>query len=224
MTVPTAHQHPCWKPNFRIPGRLASNRGDGVRASASGRPPSLAAMVARVLEQSAWQALEADHADRVDAATAGHRARRQTRHRPPGRGLPLHLLPVQAGAAAPLAPRPRRGPRGRRPARPRVVAVLPRRSTAAAELDAAAYLAARGGDRRLRAAPRVGDPRAAGAARLLRPARVGDGLPPVARRGAARRLAAAARRRAAPTRSSTGCRSGARTSTRSASTRRRPGR
>ena len=35
-------------------------------------------MVAGVLEQAAWQALEADHADRVDALTAGHRGRRQT--------------------------------------------------------------------------------------------------------------------------------------------------
>ncbi|GAA2159530.1 3-methyladenine DNA glycosylase [Pedococcus bigeumensis] len=35
-------------------------------------------MVSRVLELSAWQALEAAHADRVDALTAGHRARRQT--------------------------------------------------------------------------------------------------------------------------------------------------
>ncbi|KRF27816.1 hypothetical protein [Phycicoccus sp. Soil802] len=35
-------------------------------------------MVAGVLEQAAWQALEADHADRVDALTAGHRERRQT--------------------------------------------------------------------------------------------------------------------------------------------------
>ena len=35
-------------------------------------------MVVRVLEPAAWQALAAVHADRVDAATAGHRARRQT--------------------------------------------------------------------------------------------------------------------------------------------------
>jgi hypothetical protein len=35
-------------------------------------------MVARVLAQSAWEALAADHADRIDAATAGHRERRQT--------------------------------------------------------------------------------------------------------------------------------------------------
>jgi hypothetical protein len=35
-------------------------------------------MVATVLELAAWQALEDAHADRVDAATAGHRARRQT--------------------------------------------------------------------------------------------------------------------------------------------------
>ena len=35
-------------------------------------------MVTRVLEQSAWEALEAHHADRVDTATAGHRARRQS--------------------------------------------------------------------------------------------------------------------------------------------------
>jgi hypothetical protein len=32
----------------------------------------------RVLEQSAWQALEARHAERVDTLTASHRARRQT--------------------------------------------------------------------------------------------------------------------------------------------------
>ena len=35
-------------------------------------------MVAGVLEQAAWQALEADHAERVDALTAGHRERRQS--------------------------------------------------------------------------------------------------------------------------------------------------
>jgi hypothetical protein len=35
-------------------------------------------MAVRVLAQSAWQALEADHARRVDAATAGHRERRQS--------------------------------------------------------------------------------------------------------------------------------------------------
>ena len=34
-------------------------------------------MVTGVLAQVAWQVLDADHADRVDAATAGHRARRQ---------------------------------------------------------------------------------------------------------------------------------------------------
>ncbi len=34
-------------------------------------------MDTRTLDQATWQALEADHARRVDAATAGHRARRQ---------------------------------------------------------------------------------------------------------------------------------------------------
>jgi hypothetical protein len=42
------------------------------------RAANLAAKVAGVLERAAWQALEARHADRVDAATAGHRQRRQT--------------------------------------------------------------------------------------------------------------------------------------------------
>jgi hypothetical protein len=35
-------------------------------------------METRALDQSTWQALEADHARRVDAATAGHRERRQS--------------------------------------------------------------------------------------------------------------------------------------------------
>lgn len=39
---------------------------------------SLSHMVARVLEQADWQALEADHAARVDAATEGHRGRRRS--------------------------------------------------------------------------------------------------------------------------------------------------
>jgi hypothetical protein len=35
-------------------------------------------MDVRVLARETWEALEADHADRVDAATSGHRARRQS--------------------------------------------------------------------------------------------------------------------------------------------------
>ena len=77
---------------------------------------------------------------------------------------------------------------------------------------------------RLRAGPPHGDPRPARDRRLLRPPRVGHGLPAGTGAGAAYRAAPAARPRTAPTPSSTATRSGAATTTPSASSPARRGR
>jgi hypothetical protein len=100
-------------------------------------------MVAGVLEQSAWEALEAAHAVRVDAATAGHRVRRQTGRAHPVEDFLFTYYPFKPTQLRRWHPGPDVALEG--------AARLDRGSwrfyrdqDGASVLDAAAYLAARG--------------------------------------------------------------------------------
>jgi hypothetical protein len=104
----------------------------------------LTTVLIRVLEHSAWQVREAAHAERVDAATAAHRARRQSGRRHPVEDFlfsyysftPAQLRRWHPGAGTRLedaAGTPRAGWRFQREVGRDV------------ELDHAAYLEARGG-------------------------------------------------------------------------------
>ncbi len=138
-----------------------------------------------VLDRTTWQARAAAHAARVDAFIEPHLARRGSVRQAPGARLPLHLLLPASGPAAALASGVRRRA-GRRAGVRRAEGLRRRRR----------HRASTSHRRRSSSRPAPSPARdrgPAGAHRLLRAARVGDGLPPVPRRAPAQRLAAAAR-------------------------------
>ena len=135
-------------------------------------PASVQTAVA--LEPAEWEPLQAAHVARVDALLADHLDRRTTPRTTPGRGLPLHLLPDPPEPAPHLAPRARgsacSAPRSTREG---AATCTP---TTRRELDPA-EISRRSDSIRWIRQLLSGNGRPPAAVRLLRPARVGDGLP-----------------------------------------------
>ena len=152
---------------------------NGWMTSSAG-PPAPAPAGPRVLPADSWRESQTAHEARVDALIRGHLDRARRCRSAPGRGLPLHLLLPAARAAAPLAPgRSGRAAGGRAASGPawRFHRVVDR--TASSRVDVARLpRPTRGTPARARPAPAGRDRVAAGPVRLLRAARVGDGLPP----------------------------------------------
>ena len=115
-------------------------------------------MVAGVLERAAWQALEADHAERVDSLTAGHRARRRSGSAHPVEDFLFTYYPFKPSQLRRWHPGPDVLLEGAAPAE-RGSWRFYRSLDGGSLLDAAAYLEARGGTvafvRRLVAATRA---------------------------------------------------------------------
>ena len=150
-------------------GRARAPRRPWLRRPC-GHPRTLVGCPSRLCPPAVWRA-----AGRGARGAAGAVRRAAPGPAPGGRAapgprLPVHLLLPAAGAAAPLAPRVRR-PAARRAGVRRAEGVRRRRRVTACVRRVAA--AAPRGD----PAAARGDRRAAGPHRLLRAARVGDGLP-----------------------------------------------
>ena len=174
------------------------------------RPPPRAPLRGRVACPCRGPRRTGRGLDRATARTGS------TRREAPRRRLPLHLLPDARGAAAPVAPRLGVALLGAPSSRAM-------RRTDGRDSDGARRPPSTRGTSRAGATGSpgsrdwCGDRGAPAPPRLLRAARVGDGLRPRAGRGAARVVAAAARPGRGARRSSTSRACAARTSTPSAS-------